>query len=114
MNTNTPDTTATIRQFEAMTRAYHDANDRIETAAAQGLEGDELEALGDEFIARRDAFMQTPAPDLAGLHAKLKTVFAADENGFTVEWSHRYLAQTLADIDRLLRPTAALPEKEEA
>ncbi len=108
------DTIATIRQFEAMTRAYYDANGRIEAAAAQGLEGDDLEALGDEFIARRDAFMQTPAPNLAGLHAKLKTVFAADENGFTVEWSHKYLAQTLADIDRLLAPAAALPANAEA
>jgi len=66
-----------------------------------------IEEAGDDVEQAFDAgeaAMAMPAPDLEALRWKLTRIFEPDdfEPEFTPSWRREYLAQTFADIDRLL------------
>lgn len=60
------------------------------------------EALGEALYGTEDALMETPAPDLAALRWKLAKVIDSDGTNAISAWSAEYVAQTIADIARLL------------
>ena len=65
---------------------------------------DEQEHLVECMCDAEHAVLQTPAPDLSALRWKLERVIDADpaKGQGTSPWSPEYVAQTIADIARLL------------
>jgi hypothetical protein len=58
------------------------------------------EELGDALSDAEAALMNTPAPDLAALRLKLERL--PEKDGDMPAWSSSYIAQTFADVARLL------------
>lgn len=63
---------------------------------------DQSDRLGDRLARAEEALMDTPAPDLAALRFKLDHLLEPDSDGSTACWSRAYVAQTVADYQRLL------------
>ena len=63
---------------------------------------DEYERLITAQCAVEDALMAMPAPDRSALRWKLDKVLEADSDGSTPCWIREYVAQTVADYQRLL------------
>ena len=63
---------------------------------------DEYERLITAQCAEEDALMAMPAPDCNALRWKLDKVLEADSDGSTPCWIREYVAQTVADYQRLL------------
>lgn len=99
----TTDAIPTSRQFASKAQAYHIALERHTSRQDFESHHNNDDRDTDDLITRRDALMQIPAPDHSALLAKLRILLepgAPDE--FTTEWSRKYIAQTLADMERLL------------
>ncbi|MXO85238.1 hypothetical protein GRI38_04270 [Altererythrobacter aurantiacus] len=77
---------------------------RVRSSFAMDEADDMAEELCDRVCATHSALMAMPAPDLAALHWKLDQL--RDQDGDMESWAARYVAQTFADIARLL-PAAA-------
>lgn len=54
-----------------------------------------------EFVNAENALLYAPAPNLAALRWKLDRLLAID-TGETDAWSAEHVAQTVADVERLL------------
>lgn len=68
--------------------------------------GERADALGEAVGKAQQEVLETPAPDLAALRYKLDYLLGDDSTDSTPAWSADFVAQTLADIARLL-PDAA-------
>lgn len=82
---------------------YRDACERNDEATGMDAANDHSEALTDRMMEALDTLLEMPAPDLAALRWKLDQFMPNDGHGSSA-WDAGYLAQTLADIARLLPP----------
>lgn len=85
-----------IREFRNAKRA---------AAARLNLDaiGEEMEARTDAYCDSRHALMEMPAPNLAALRWKLDYAFAECREGRSMDcWHADFMAQTIADYQRLL------------
>ncbi len=113
MNCTATDTLPRATQW-APARAYRDALAAHEAAQASGVSVDELEAMTDKVITARDAVLTTPAPHHGALLEKMRVIFEADsDHGYTAEWSRALIGETLADMERLLSPSADASETDD-
>lgn len=62
----------------------------------------EWERLGEEVGEAYAALMDTPAPDRNSFRWKLEQLLEVEDNGYTPMWRHEIVAQTKADIARML------------
>jgi hypothetical protein len=85
-------------------QAYRDASDQWDEESGHEAANDHSEGLTDRMIEALDVLMGMPSPDLAALRWKLDEVIDADTEADrgTSAWSAGYVAQTMADIARLL------------
>lgn len=99
---NPDNTKAEMRAALDSIQAYRDACDKHDQETGMAAAEDRWEALGDAAHAARGKVMETPAPDLAALRWKLQHLLADDGSESVSAWSMDYIAQTKADIARLM------------
>ena len=100
-----PDPEARKAEFRAAldsVQAYRDKRDQHRRDSGMDEADDRWEVLGERVAEAECALMDTPAPDLAALRFKLDHLLEPDSEGSTACWSRDYVAQTIADYQRLL------------
>lgn len=123
-NIPSPDEWATILREWLSTEAAHDEYAREHWCPAIKLfpNGDSrfpeyvsvtMSALAERYVNTQQRLMATPAPDLEALSHKLDVALRLEEEvegddgaPSMIPWGPDYLAQTIADYKRLLRPCA--------
>lgn len=99
------DREATKRDYRAAldsVQAYRDAELLHGRNSGFDAAEEHYDALTDAEIEAQDRMLATPAPDLAALRYKLGFIFADEGSETITPWSQNYIAQTKADISRLL------------
>jgi len=83
-------------------QAYRDAEKAHNQASGMADADERWEALGDRVYETRCALMEMPAPDLPALKWKLDHLLEVDSSQSVSPWAEEYVAQTRADIARLM------------
>ena len=83
-------------------QAFRDAEAKHDRESGMDAAEERWEALGDRVADATWALMAIPAPDLAALRWKLDYLMQIDGSDSTSCWSAASVAQTRADIGRLL------------
>ena len=108
MNRTATATLPTIQQWCEISRELREAEEAENSILADNADTPVSEAVVDRLVAARAAMLSTPAPNCAALLDKLEIVFERDrdDDDFTKTWDREILAQTFADMRRLLQISA--------
>lgn len=104
MATNVTDTIPTIQQWHEIARELREAEKAGAAINAKNADTPASDAIVERIVAARAAMLSTPAPNCAALLDKLGIIFAKDreDDESTNSWDRHIVAQTLADMERIL------------